>query len=223
MVKASNSLRYCQLCGIPSILFSIYCDFWAVHNALKRKTEAWIHITPRKWIQQNGASQMEGHSGAILADPCLQRFDHCKCLYLCTNFCMKGFAYVALQPSDNQALLLAMRREMESRKCKLLISKEKLTLHPIAFGSCKTRGKESKPHSYLGEWFVGDWAYGECWHMCWGICYTWVTDFYGAWFIWLTKGQTPVCFACRCDLWVITVTMSMYIDHGSEMPTISDI
>jgi hypothetical protein len=39
----------------------------------------------------------------ILADPCIQRFDHCKLIVLQSNFSAKGFGYVLLQPGNNEA------------------------------------------------------------------------------------------------------------------------
>ena len=43
----------------------------------------------------------EDLKGAILADPCIQHFDHCKLIVLLTDFSAKGFGYVLLQPGNN--------------------------------------------------------------------------------------------------------------------------
>jgi hypothetical protein len=101
---------------------------------------------------------------AILSNPCLKRFDPNKqlCLCLCTDASSKGFGYAALQPPDNDACISAMLREMDGGDCEFLKEGSELTLHPVTFGAQKTRGKESKLHSYLCEGFAGDLRRPEC-------------------------------------------------------------
>jgi hypothetical protein len=41
--------------------------------------------------------------GAILSDPCIQRFDHCKLIVLQTDFSSLGFGFVLLQPENDKA------------------------------------------------------------------------------------------------------------------------
>ena len=129
---------------------------------------------------------------SILSDPCLKRFNHRRRLYLKTDFSSYGFGYVAMQPSDNAASLSAMRREMEGGPCEFLLLDESLQLHPIAFGSRKTRGYETKLHSHLGEGFAGDWAINRCRHYCYGMRFTWITDCYGIKFILSYDGTNAV-------------------------------
>ena len=70
-----------------------------------------------------------------------------------------------------------MMREMAGGECEFLKEESKhLTLHPVAVGARKARGREGKLHSYLGEAFAGDWARNKCRHMCFGQRYTWITD-----------------------------------------------
>jgi hypothetical protein len=45
---------------------------------------------------------------AILSDPCLHRFDHCKLLVICTVFSTNGFGYVTCQPADDDISIAAM-------------------------------------------------------------------------------------------------------------------
>ena len=121
---------------------------------------------------------------AILADPCLHRFDHRLRVYLRTDFSAKGFAYVATQPGDDEASRAAMTREMKGGPSEFMKpDKLHLTLHPIAFGARKTRGYETRLHSHLGEAFAGDWAMNRCRHYLYGARFTWYTDCYAIKFL----------------------------------------
>lgn len=126
---------------------------------------------------------------ALLSDPCLKRFDARKRVYLLTDFSKHGFGYCATQPGDDPPSLAAMRREMEGGPCEFMLPPTELQLHPIAFGSRRTRGNEKILHSHLGEMYAGDWAINKCSHYCFGLQFTWVTDGWGVRFIFTYDGS----------------------------------
>ena len=154
---------------------------------------------------------------AILADPCLKRFNHKLRLYLKTDFSSFGFGYVALQPGSDTPSISAMRREMAGGECEFLQPGTAFTLHPIAFGSRKTRGYETKLHSHLGEGFAGDWAINRCRHYCYGMRFTWITDCYGIKFILGYDGTNAVLLRLQMRL----MCWDMDIVHRSG-PTLGD-
>ncbi len=51
----------------------------------------------------------EDLKGAILADPCIQCFDHHKLIVLQRDFSAKGFGYVLLQPGNDEASAKLLR------------------------------------------------------------------------------------------------------------------
>ena len=110
----------------------------------------------------------------ILANPCLQRFDHCKRFYIRTNFCSHGFGVIGLQPTNTKASLLAMRREIAGGECEFMRDNApgKPALRPICFASRRSKGYEKRLHLYLGEGFAGDWGMGKCHHYMWSSCST---------------------------------------------------
>jgi hypothetical protein len=61
------------------------------------------------WTQEVKAEFMDIRS-AILANPCLKRYDHRLLLVLWMDFSQDGFGYVALQPGDDADSQLAMKR-----------------------------------------------------------------------------------------------------------------
>lgn len=71
---------------------------------------------------------------ALLSDPCLQRFNFWKPIYVLTDFCKDGFGYAACQPGDDEPSLAAMPREMHGSECEFLKPSNKFLLHPVAFG-----------------------------------------------------------------------------------------
>ena len=178
-----------------------------------------------KLFDEQAKAEFDDVRNAILSDPCIKRHDYRKRSYICTDFCAKGFAYVACQPGDDKPSMDAMRREMAGGECEF--KKEagtQLTLHPVALGSRKTRGKESKLHSYLGEGFAGDWAINKCRHMTWGMRFTWVTDCYGIRFILTYEGANPavlrlqmrmMCHDCdivhRNRFWIVDADYFSYL------------
>ena len=140
----------------------------------------------------NAQEEFDDLRNAILKDPCLARFDHTKRCYLSTDFSALGFGYCLTQPADDDASLAAMNREMVGGECEFLRDNSPLKLRPVAFGSRKTRGRENKLHSYLGEGFAGDWAMNRVSHYLWGMWFTWITDSYGIRFILTYEGANPV-------------------------------
>lgn len=120
---------------------------------------------------------------AILADPCLVRYDHRKLLVLRTDFSSKGFGYVATQPADDDASLSAMHEFMNGGEFTFMKKDSLAILKAVAFGSRRTRGNEIRLHSHLGEGFSGDWSINKCRHMCFGQRFVWVTDCFAIKFI----------------------------------------
>ena len=115
---------------------------------------------------------------SILCDPCLRRFDPRKLTVLRTDFSAKGFGYVVCQPDDDEVSLALSSQFMSGNGFHFLMKTNGGVLHPIAFGSRRTRGNEKFLHSYLGEGFSGDWAMNKVRHMCYGRQFVWVTDCY---------------------------------------------
>eukprot|EP00956_Cyclotella_meneghiniana_P037713 scaffold143282_cov76-Cyclotella_meneghiniana.AAC.4 len=154
-------------------------------------------------------------SRAILNDPCLQRFDHRKRLYVLTDFCKDGFGWCACQPGNDAASLDAMTREMAGDDCEFLLPKSSLVLHPIALGCRRTRGNETRLHSYLGEAFAGDYAINKLRHYCWGMQFTWLTDCYALRFVMSYDGNNPAVLRLQMRL----MCWDMVIVHrpGTEM------
>jgi hypothetical protein len=85
------------------------------------------------WTREAKAKFMDIRS-AILANPCLKRYDHHLLLVLRTNFSKDGFSYVALQPGDNAKSRLAMKRCMDGGKFEFTDKSSKGILHPFGFG-----------------------------------------------------------------------------------------
>ncbi len=71
---------------------------------------------------------------AILSNPCLWRYNHCKLLVLHTNFSAKGFGYVACQPVDDDASLDAMHKCMHGGSFDFMTKDSTALLHLVAFG-----------------------------------------------------------------------------------------
>ncbi len=89
-----------------------------------------IRITPlRDILQENYPSAavdlwtpaaklaFDQMQNAILSNPCLRWYDHCKLLVLHTNFSAKGFGYVACQPADNDPSLDAFIKSTAVNGC----------------------------------------------------------------------------------------------------------
>jgi hypothetical protein len=128
---------------------------------------------------------------SVLSNPCLRRFDHRKLTVLCTDFSALGFGFVVCQPGDNECSLARTSQYMSGNGFGFMTKDGGGILHPVAFGSRRTRGNEKQLHSYLGEGFTGDWAINKIRHMCFGHRFVWVTDCYAVKFILLYDGSNP--------------------------------
>ena len=129
---------------------------------------------------------------ALLADPCLMRYNPEKRCYLRTDFSSLGFGTVLLQPDDDEASLAAMKREMEGGPCEFMQKGSTLRLRPISFAARRCRGREAKLHSHLGEGMALDWALNKFRARLWGRRFTAITDCYGLRFIMSYDGDNPV-------------------------------
>ena len=151
---------------------------------------------------------------ALLADPCIKRFDHKLRVYLLTDFSSEGFGYCVAQPGQDVPSLEAMKREMAGGDCEFLTD-SKLTLHPVAFGSRRCRDNEKNFHSHIGEAKAGDWAMNKNRHYIWGLQFTWITDCYALRFIMSYSGNNPVIL--RLQMRFMTWDMTIVHKPGSLM------
>jgi hypothetical protein len=115
---------------------------------------------------------------SVLCNPCLCRFNHHKLTMLCTDFSALEFGYVVCQPGDDDCSLAMTAQYMSGNGFGFMTKDGGGILHPVAFGSRRTRGNEKRLHSYLGEGFAGDWAINKVCHMCFGCQFVWVTNCY---------------------------------------------
>jgi hypothetical protein len=122
---------------------------------------------------------------AILEDPCLHRYDHCKLLVLCTDFSAEGFGYVACQPADDNVSFAVMHKCMQGGSFDFMTKDSTALLQPVAFRN------EQRLHSHLGEAFSGNYAINKCPHMAFGQHFVWVTDCYALKFILSYDGRNP--------------------------------
>ena len=93
----------------------------------------------------------EDLKGAILTDPCIQRFDHHKLIVLRTNFSSKRFRYVLLQLGNDEASVKATTDYLDNKGFIFMTKDSKAILHPVCFGTHRTRGNKVWLHSHLGE------------------------------------------------------------------------
>jgi hypothetical protein len=128
---------------------------------------------------------------AILGDPCLRQYNHCKLLVLRTDFSLEGLGYVAYQLADDDASAAAMHKCMQGKSFDFMTKDSMALLHSVAFGCRPTRGKEKRLHSHLGEAFSGNYAINKCRHMAFGQCFVWVMDSYTIKFILSYDGWNP--------------------------------
>jgi hypothetical protein len=128
---------------------------------------------------------------AILKDPYLQGYNHCKLLVLCTDFSAEGFGYVALQPADNDAFLATMHRNMQGGSFDFMTRDSTATLHPVAFGCRHTHGNRKSLHSHLSEGFALDYVINKCRHMAVGQRFVCVINCYALKFILSYDGKNP--------------------------------
>ncbi len=80
-------------------------------------------------------------------------------------------------------------------------------LHPMVFGSRRTRRNKKNLHSYLGEGFSGNWAMNKVRHMCYGRRFVWVTDCYAVKFILSYDGpnQSVICLQMQLMGWDVDI------------------
>jgi hypothetical protein len=133
----------------------------------------------------------EDLKGAILSDPCIQRFDHRKLIVLRTDFSSKGFGYVLLQPGNDEASVKAAQDYLDGKGFNFMTKESKAILHPVCFGARCTRGNEIRLHSHLGEGFSGVYAINKCQSYVFGQHFVWVTDCYAIKFILSYEGGNP--------------------------------
>jgi hypothetical protein len=88
--------------------------------------------------------------GSILGNPYLRQFDPRKLTILRTVFSSKGFGYVVCQPNGNDASLALASQFMSGNGFHFLPKDNECMLHPVAFGSRRTRGnKKSSTHTLV--------------------------------------------------------------------------
>jgi hypothetical protein len=105
---------------------------------------------------------------AILADPCLMRFNHQRLVVLCTNFSLVGFGFVVCQPGTDVASEAAMVAYHAGKDFSFMTKESSAALLSVAFGSCKCCGNKTRLHSHLGKGFSGNWAINKNKHMLFG-------------------------------------------------------
>ena len=145
--------------------------------------------------------------GAILANPCIQRFDHHKLIVLRTDFSAKGFRYVLLQPGNDEASTKAAQDYLDGKGFTFMTKDSKAILHPVCFGARRTRGNEIRLHSHLGKWFSEDYAINKCRSYVFGQRFVGVTDCYAIKFILSYEGGNPAILCLQMDLCVGTWTL----------------
>ncbi len=142
------------------------------------------------WLQ-NAQFAFDDMRKAILNNPCLCRYNHCKLLVLCTDFSAEGFGYAGCQPADNNVSLAAMHKCMQGSSFDFMTKDSTALLHPVAFGCRRMCGNKQRLHSHLGEVFSGDYAIIKCCHMAFGKRFVWVTACYALKFILSYDGRNP--------------------------------
>jgi hypothetical protein len=162
------------------------------------RVEALCTVTKQEYIEDVGPhwtpeaqAAWEDLKGSILADPCIQRFDHRKLIVLRTDFSAKGFGYVLLQPGNDEASTNAAQNYVDGKGFTFMTKGSKAILHPVCFGARRTRGNEIRLHSHLGEGFSGDYAINKCRSYVFGQRFVWVTDCYAIKFILSYEGGNP--------------------------------
>ncbi len=128
---------------------------------------------------------------AILANPCILRFDYWKLIVLRTDFSCLGFGWVLCQPGDDEASNRAVQEYRSGKGFNFMMKDSSAVLCPVCFDGRKSRGNEVRLHSYLGEIFAGDYGMNKCRHMLFGQCFVWVTDCYAAKFVLSYDGANP--------------------------------
>jgi hypothetical protein len=153
-------------------------------------------------MDARGQGRVHGHMIGHLGRPLPQAVRPSPSARPADQFSKDGFGYVALLPGNDAVSRLAMKRRMDGGKFEFMDKSSKGILHPVAFGCHRTRGNERRLHSHLGKAFAGNYAINKCRHMCFGQCFTWVTDCYALKFILSYDGHNSailclqMCFMC---------------------------
>jgi hypothetical protein len=138
--------------------------------------------------------------GAILSDPCIQRFDHLKLIVLWMDFSSLGFGFVLLQPGYDKASTKAAQDYWDGCSFSFMTKDSIAALHPVFFGTRQTQGNELQLHSHLGEGFSGDYTINKCRQYIFGQRFVWVTDCYAITFILSYESGNPAILRLQMHL-----------------------
>jgi hypothetical protein len=105
---------------------------------------------------------------AILANPCVLRFDYRKLFVLRTDFLCLGFGWVLCQPGDNAATTKAVQDYRSGKGFNFMTKELSAILRPVCGGGCKTHVNKVWLHSHLGKIFAGNYAMNKCRQMLFG-------------------------------------------------------
>jgi hypothetical protein len=105
---------------------------------------------------------------AILANPCLMRFNHQRLVVLRTDFSSVGFGFMICHPATDAASRAAMAAYRTGKDFLFMTKESSAALRPVAFGGRKGRGNKTRLHSHLGKGFSGNWAINKNRHMLFG-------------------------------------------------------
>jgi hypothetical protein len=119
---------------------------------------------------------MDNLKSAILANPCLMRFNHRPLVVLRADFSSKGFGSVLCQPGTNAASKKAMAAYQASQDFFFITKESSMVLPPVAFGGRRCRGNKIHLHSNLGKGFASNWAINKNCHYLFSTRLVWVTD-----------------------------------------------
>ncbi len=128
---------------------------------------------------------------AILANPCILRFDYRKLIVLWTNFSCLGFCWVLCQPGDNEASNKVVQEYRSGKGFNFMTKDSSAVLCPVCFGGRKSCGNEVWLHSHLGKIFAGDYGMNKCRHMLFDQHFVWVMDCYAAKVVLSYDGTNP--------------------------------
>jgi hypothetical protein len=138
---------------------------------------------------------------AILADPCLMRFNYRPLVVCRTDFSSKGSGYVVCKTGTNTASKQAMAAYQAGQDFALMTKESSAVLHPVAFGSRHCCGNEIHLRSHLGKGFAGNWAINKICHYLFGTRFVWVTDCYAIWFLFSYDSNNPAIL--QLQMWLM--------------------
>jgi hypothetical protein len=164
------------------------------------------------WTSEASAA-FNGICNAILNNPCLHRYDHCKFLVLQTDFSGEGFGYITCQPANNNASLQAMHKCMQGGTFDFMTKDSSNMLHLVAFGCRRTGSKEKCLHSHLGEALRGNYAINEYCHPAFGHCFVWITDCFALKFILSYNKRRPAILRLQTRF----MCWDRVIEHRNDM------